>query len=754
MASGIINFNADGALVGKIEWSSYSNGSTANNSTVTAILYARRNDGYTTTGRSWSGYVNIDDNRMNINFDSSVSVGSSWVEMARVTHTVNHNDDGSGTCNIYGSVTGPSGTGLASRTSSGGQWVTLDKIARYLNITSFFVQNITVDTVQVYWATSDARDNTEYQLDQNVWVGSSTYGESLAPDNKSGTFNIINLKPATTYSLKIRCKRSDSGLYTESGTITFTTKDIATFTQAPSFNIGEKPTVKWTAPEGCIITLFAQNIEDGEVESQLTSAVNVTGRTEYTFELSADILYAHTMNSNAGTIRYVLKTSKDSKVYTSSVDAKYYVVGSEPIFSNYTYYDDNTLTSELTGDATKVVKNYSSLKIAISTANKAIAQNQAAMDYYKAEISGKSYIAKYSDTSSILIPAGLFGITGIQSDILNVYAVDSRKKTTLVSKQLTLIDYFDLSINKVTAERADNGVGKAVLLKFEGTFWNNNFGSIENSITSATYQYRNTSSNDWITGTTKLIVNTSKNTYNGSITINGDLGADGFSQNSSFYIRLTIADMLSERTYDTTIGMGTPAISIYKNKVAIGQKYDTADDSTLQVNGDISVNGEKLKVGSGIPTGCVTKYLGQGDVPKGWLECNGSAVSRTTYVDLFNVIGTTFGSGDGNTTFNLPDMRGRTPVGLDTSDNDFNAIGKMGGDKSHYHLSPLTWFSENGNKVGTTNRYGLEKVYDRDFYGVNVNATEGSTSKEKLGYYTSTSSSLQPYFVTRYIIKY
>lgn len=52
--------------------------------------------------------------------------------------------------------------------------------------------------------------------------------------------------------------------------------------------------------------------------------------------------------------------------------------------------------------------------------------------------------------------------------------------------------------------------------------------------------------------------------------------------------------------------------------------------------------------------------------PDGWLLCNGQAVSRTTYSKLFNVIGTTYGEGDGSTTFNVPDLRGRTPVGVGT----------------------------------------------------------------------------------------
>jgi len=52
--------------------------------------------------------------------------------------------------------------------------------------------------------------------------------------------------------------------------------------------------------------------------------------------------------------------------------------------------------------------------------------------------------------------------------------------------------------------------------------------------------------------------------------------------------------------------------------------------------------------------------------PSDWLLCNGAAVSRTTYADLFGVISTTYGAGDGSTTFNVPDMRGRIPIGVGT----------------------------------------------------------------------------------------
>lgn len=65
-----------------------------------------------------------------------------------------------------------------------------------------------------------------------------------------------------------------------------------------------------------------------------------------------------------------------------------------------------------------------------------------------------------------------------------------------------------------------------------------------------------------------------------------------------------------------------------------------------------------------VPTGSVLDYAGS-SAPTGFLLCYGQAISRTTYAALFAAIGTTFGVGDGSTTFNVPDLRGRVGVGKD-----------------------------------------------------------------------------------------
>lgn len=89
--------------------------------------------------------------------------------------------------------------------------------------------------------------------------------------------------------------------------------------------------------------------------------------------------------------------------------------------------------------------------------------------------------------------------------------------------------------------------------------------------------------------------------------------------------------------------------------------------------------------GGGTPVGGIIEW-GNAQPPAGYLVCDGTAVSRTTYADLFAVIGTTFGVGDGSTTFNLPNFKGRTPlgVGLATATGaTTHTLAQMGGEETH-----------------------------------------------------------------------
>lgn len=85
--------------------------------------------------------------------------------------------------------------------------------------------------------------------------------------------------------------------------------------------------------------------------------------------------------------------------------------------------------------------------------------------------------------------------------------------------------------------------------------------------------------------------------------------------------------------------------------------------------------------GDVFPAGVVVDFAGAA-APTGWLICDGSAVSRATYPNLFSNIGTTHGAGDGSTTFNIPDCRGKTVHGKAAS-GTFQTLGATGGAETH-----------------------------------------------------------------------
>jgi microcystin-dependent protein len=110
-----------------------------------------------------------------------------------------------------------------------------------------------------------------------------------------------------------------------------------------------------------------------------------------------------------------------------------------------------------------------------------------------------------------------------------------------------------------------------------------------------------------------------------------------------------------------------------------------------------------------VPTGVVEMFAGRTTVvPTGWLFCDGSAVSRTTYAALFGVIDTVYGAGDGSTTFNLPDLRSRAPIGAapgGVPGLTQRALATSGGEENHtLSIAELAQHSHSNNT-------GTESVY-------------------------------------------
>lgn len=152
--------------------------------------------------------------------------------------------------------------------------------------------------------------------------------------------------------------------------------------------------------------------------------------------------------------------------------------------------------------------------------------------------------------------------------------------------------------------------------------------------------------------------------------------------------------------------------------------------------GDLNVGGS-LTFGVGGPDpeiGCI-KILAKASPPTGWLICDGSAISRTTYADLFTAIGTTFGVGDGSTTFNIPNVKGKVPVGVDAAQTEFDTLGETGGAKTvalitaelPVHLHAVgTLVDSNQTAAHTHSGTSGTVSSDHQHYVPNVVSTSGS----------------------------
>lgn len=198
---------------------------------------------------------------------------------------------------------------------------------------------------------------------------------------------------------------------------------------------------------------------------------------------------------------------------------------------------------------------------------------------------------------------------------------------------------------------------------------------------------------------------------------------------------------------------------------ALSQAFLGLSDTPSSYSGQ---GGKLVKVNSGatglefisspMPTGAVMPFAG-GTAPTGWLFCNGQAVSRSTYSDLFSVISTTYGVGDGSTTFNVPDLRGRTVIALDNlggssanvaTDAAADSLGGKDGHETHTlttgempaHTHDITVYALSGSG-GTFVMKQTQNGGAATISGAALTSGSGGAH-----------NNMQPYIAMTYIIKY
>jgi microcystin-dependent protein len=197
--------------------------------------------------------------------------------------------------------------------------------------------------------------------------------------------------------------------------------------------------------------------------------------------------------------------------------------------------------------------------------------------------------------------------------------------------------------------------------------------------------------------------------------------------------------------------------TLLRDNVTMNKNLDVIGTSRLRgvvtTDTDVNVGGRVYQAAAGggfqvlLPPGCIFPY-GGASVPGGYLLCDGSAVSRTTYSVLLSAIGTTYGAGDGINTFNVPDLQGRVPVGYHSTESEFNSLGETGGEKTHVLTEtemPSHAHSYTVTSDGTGGYYNTAGAnHAIDLSSATTGYTGGNTAH----------NNLQPYITLNYIIKY
>ena len=449
-----------------------------------------------------------------------------------------------------------------------------------------------------------------------------------------------------------------------------------------------------------------------------------------------ETIYNSVPNNNSQTITFTLTTYSNSDKTTQIGVASVYnitgnIVNANPTLTGFDYEDTNPLTLNLSGDSNKIINGYSTLKISnlVCNANKGATLKLV-------QINNMQY--PYDNNFSVSIP-------NWSGNVITMYVFDSRNNSTKLEVPIGInyVDYKEKVIINKSCTRYAN-INEESNLSFSGEWFNSSFGAYNNQL-SATYKYRQKGGNEWIQGTTNINITVDGNTYSYSGYIKGDTN-NGFATENSYEIEIIVTDSLSSKSDTTILIAGEPAMDIYHSNIAIGGYYNENESEyqaqfkkAVNFYGGIYKNGVEIG-GESLPIGSMIPYGSQNNIPSNWKICDGSAISRETYAELFNIIGTSYGAGDGSTTFNLPDKRGRVSVGLDSNQTEFDTIGKKSGSK---------YLQKHKHKLGAEGAW---------YYGVSTANLSGTGTWAYRAYETNEagegdSGNLQPYEIDIWIIK-
>lgn len=343
---------------------------------------------------------------------------------------------------------------------------------------------------------------------------------------------------------------------------------------------------------------------------------------------------------------------------------------------------------------------------------------------YKIEVGGQTINAASGVTPASISSSGTVPITAT--------ITDTRGRTATRTVNVTVLAYAPPAINEVTVTRAlssgvPNDDGTYLRVSIDASVQSLIVGTQRNEIKYRVYS-RPRGGSSW----------TLKNsTSPGGIAFNGIRTVGTYGVEDSHDVLVEVLDDFATSAAQLTIATAT-IFQHWDGKLGVGiGKY--RQNGMLDVAGEIYQQGAKVE-----PAGNVT-MTARATAPAGWLICDGASVTKTAYPDLFAAIGYTYGGSANN--FNIPNVKGRVPVGRNTAETEFEVLGEIGGAKTHTLTEAQMPKHNHGTKISNSALYG--SVAGSATYGVDNGAGSRTTDAGS----GAAHNNLQPYIVLNYIIK-
>lgn len=410
---------------------------------------------------------------------------------------------------------------------------------------------------------------------------------------------------------------------------------------------------------------------------------------------------------------------------------------SSPTFTEWTYKDSNSATTAITGDNQIIVQGCSIPEVMVSVNDLPVPKYGATMSYYIISIGSVSSTVNYSSTGLDYIGTKIEDMSGLNN--MSISAYDSRGFHTDVEKSIVILPY--LKPQDSSQAKRTNGFDNETTLSISGKYsivYKQDGTTKINTIKKVVYRYKvstETTYNADVSCTFTLGSSSTSTTDSNTGTYKvSDIVLD-LDNSNSYTMQVEVTDAFGNIDTGTiTISQGVPIVffNSENESVGVGNRNLDGDKKSINASGSIYA-GTALYING-------TKTL--------WYE---NSVAKVSY-DLFNYlypIGTLYenyiNDKNPNEIFGYGTWelfaKGRVTVGIDTSDSDFNTIGKTGGSKYlQAHTHAIYPYNDDFNNSASGQPYGT--THD----GASAKYTNSVFSTESAG--TGDSGNLQPYVVT------